>query len=119
MRKPLLLAGLAGLACLVLVQPARADEDLIVLKEGQGREVVEQNCAACHSLDYIVMNSPILDQAKWEATVKKYPKAGSLPVDMSTSYVAAVSLLLSKVDTLGKGMNLRFDIGVDSWAERP
>ncbi|MCZ8073903.1 MAG: hypothetical protein O9341_07195 [Paucibacter sp.] len=24
-----------------------------------------------------------------------------------------------KVDTLGKGMNLRFDIGVDSWAERP
>ena len=71
MRKPLLLAGLAGLACLVLVQPARADEDLIVLKEGQGREVVEQNCAACHSLDYIVMNSPILDQAKWEATVKK------------------------------------------------
>lgn len=81
MRKPLLLAGLVGLACLVLVQPARADEDLIVLKEGQGREVVEQNCAACHSLDYIVMNSPILDQAKWEATVKKMIGTYGAPIE--------------------------------------
>jgi hypothetical protein len=39
---------------------------------------------------------------QWEATIKKYPKDGSLPVDMSTSYVAAVSLLMSKIDTLGK-----------------
>jgi cytochrome c5 len=68
MRTPLLLAGLAGLA---LAQPALADEDSITLEDGKGREVVEQNCAACHSLDYIVMNSPFLDHAKWEATVKK------------------------------------------------
>jgi sulfite dehydrogenase (cytochrome) subunit B len=68
MRTPLLLAGLAGL---VLAQPALADEGSIVLKDGNGRDAVEQNCAACHSLDYVVMNSPFLDHAKWEATVKK------------------------------------------------
>lgn len=39
---------------------------------------------------------------QWEATVRKYPKDGSYAVDMSTSYVAAVSLLLSKIDSLGK-----------------
>jgi sulfite dehydrogenase (cytochrome) subunit B len=68
MRIPPLLVGLAGL---VLAQPALADEDSITLKDGKNREVVEQNCAACHSLDYVVMNSPFLDQAKWEATVTK------------------------------------------------
>jgi len=68
MRIPLLLVGLAGL---VLAQPALADEDSITLKDGKNREVVEQNCAACHSLDYVVMNSPFQDHAKWEATVKK------------------------------------------------
>jgi mono/diheme cytochrome c family protein len=67
MRMPLFLAGLAGL----LAQPAVADEGSIVLKDGNGRDVVEQNCAACHSLDYVVMNSPFLDQAKWQATVTK------------------------------------------------
>lgn len=65
MRTTLLLAGLA------LAQPALADEGSITLEGGAGREVVEQNCAACHSLDYVVMNSPFLDRAKWEATVKK------------------------------------------------
>jgi mono/diheme cytochrome c family protein len=51
--------------------PALADEDAIVLKDGPGKQVVQQNCATCHSLDYIQANSPFLDHAKWEATVKK------------------------------------------------
>ncbi|MGD9536327.1 MAG: cytochrome c [Alphaproteobacteria bacterium] len=64
--------GLAGLfAAVALACPALADEADIELKDGTGRETVEANCGACHSLDYIVMNAPFLDRPKWEATVKK------------------------------------------------
>src|SRR6516162_5433989 len=37
--------------------PGLADEDSIELKPSEGAEVVEQNCATCHSLDYLEMNS--------------------------------------------------------------
>jgi len=64
--------GLIGLFVVAaLVFPAFAGEADIELKDGPGREIVEANCIACHSLDYIVMNSPFLDRTKWEATVKK------------------------------------------------
>ncbi|MEZ5830814.1 MAG: c-type cytochrome [Dongiaceae bacterium] len=56
---------------LTLAAPALADEDAIMLKDAPGKNLVEENCAACHSLDYVQMNSPFLDQKKWEATVKK------------------------------------------------
>ena len=59
------------IAALLVAAPASAGEGDIKLKEGPGREVVEANCAACHSLDYIQMNSPFLDKTKWQATVKK------------------------------------------------
>jgi sulfite dehydrogenase (cytochrome) subunit B len=85
MRIPPLLVGLAGL---VLAQPALADEDSITLKDGKNREVVEQNCAACHSLDYVVMNSPFLDQAKWDATVKKM--IGTYGAPISTEDATAI-----------------------------
>jgi sulfite dehydrogenase (cytochrome) subunit B len=85
MRIPLLLVGLAGL---VLAQPALADEDSITLKDGKNHEVVEQNCAACHSLDYVVMNSPFLDQAKWDATVKKM--IGTYGAPISTEDATAI-----------------------------
>ena len=62
---------LAALAIALLSMPAFAQEDKVVLKDGPGKDVVENACAACHSLDYIPMNSPFLDQAKWDATVKK------------------------------------------------
>lgn len=50
---------------------AWAGEDAIQLKDGPGREVVETRCVACHSPDYIQMNSPILDRKGWEASVGK------------------------------------------------
>jgi hypothetical protein len=47
---------------LLLVLPARlGGRDAIKLKTGEGLETVEQNCATCHSLDYIQMNSVFLD----------------------------------------------------------
>ena len=91
MRTPLLLAALAGL---LLARPALADEDSITLKEGKGREVVEQNCAACHSLDYVVINSPFLDQAKWKATVKKM--IGTYGAPISTEDTATIITYLAK-----------------------
>ena len=66
----------AGIAALVLAGTcgaAHAGEDLR-LKEGPGRDVVLDNCSACHSADYIQMNSPFMKRAAWEATVNKMIK---------------------------------------------
>jgi mono/diheme cytochrome c family protein len=60
--------------------PTLANEDSIKLKPGEGAEVVEQNCATCHSLDYIEMNSVFLDQKGWQAEVTKMVKAFDAPV---------------------------------------
>jgi sulfite dehydrogenase (cytochrome) subunit B len=51
--------------------PALGDEQPIELKKAPGLDVVEGNCAACHSLDYIQMNSPFLNAAGWDAEVHK------------------------------------------------
>jgi len=52
--------------------PAHAsDETEIVLAEDEGRMKTQAACSMCHSLDYIVMNSPFLDRAGWEKTVRK------------------------------------------------
>ena len=59
---------------------ARAGEDAIELKEAPGRALVEANCVACHSLDYIQMNSPFLDRKGWEASVNKMIKVMGAPV---------------------------------------
>lgn len=48
-----------------------ADETTIVLAEDPARARVQAACAMCHSLDYIEMNSPFLDRAGWERTVRK------------------------------------------------
>lgn len=37
----------------------------------KGAAVREQNCAACHSLDHVAMNSPLLDEKGWRAEVTK------------------------------------------------
>lgn len=60
---------------------ASADESLIHLKPGPGLDKVEANCGACHSLDYVQMNSPFLSAAQWEAEVAKMIKAFGAPID--------------------------------------
>lgn len=54
---------------------ASGDEFAIKLKAGTGVDVVQNTCAACHSLDYIVMNSPFLDGPGWQASVTKMVNA--------------------------------------------
>jgi len=68
------------LSSLLIAASAWADESAIKLKEGAGRDLVEKNCVACHSLDYIPMNSPFLDRKGWEASVTKMIKAMGAPV---------------------------------------
>jgi mono/diheme cytochrome c family protein len=73
-------AGVPALLLTLAAVPARADEQPIELKAAPGKEVVEGACAACHSLDYIQMNSPFLDSKKWEATVAKMIKTFGAPI---------------------------------------
>ena len=81
-------------ALLLAAAPALADEQPVALKDAPGRETVESNCGACHSVDYIVMNSPFLDAAKWQGEVTKMIKAygasiGPEDAKAITDYLAA------------------------------
>jgi mono/diheme cytochrome c family protein len=49
------------------------------LAEAPGREKTAQ-CGACHSLDYIRMNSRFLDLAGWTAVVNKMINAFGAPI---------------------------------------
>ena len=73
---------------------AAAEEQPINLKKGPGVEKVEGNCAACHSLDYIQMNSPFMNAAGWDAEVTKMIKAMGAPI--SDADAAAIKEYLIK-----------------------
>ena len=60
---------------------AGAEEPAVHLKQAPGVDVVEAHCAACHSLDYVLINSPFLDAAHWDAEVAKMIKAFGAPID--------------------------------------
>lgn len=60
---------------------AVAEEQPVNLKKAPGLDKVEGNCAACHSLDYIQMNSPFLNAAGWDAEVTKMIKVLGAPIN--------------------------------------
>jgi hypothetical protein len=68
------------LAVAMLAAPALAEEKVIDLKKAPGLDKVEGNCGACHSLDYIQMNSPYPNAALWDAEVTKMIKAFGAPI---------------------------------------
>ena len=49
---------------------AAAQESKVQLVDGPGKDKAMQ-CVACHSLDYIPMNSRFLDKKGWTATTNK------------------------------------------------
>jgi mono/diheme cytochrome c family protein len=57
-----------------------AQERRVELRDAPGRAQVEAHCASCHSLDYVLMNSPFLDRNGWEGTVTKMIKAFGAPI---------------------------------------
>jgi sulfite dehydrogenase (cytochrome) subunit B len=58
-----------------------AQERRLDLKDAPGRAQVEANCGSCHSLDYVVMNSPFLDRNGWEGSVNKMIKVFGAPIN--------------------------------------
>jgi mono/diheme cytochrome c family protein len=60
---------------------ALAQEKRIAFREGPGLAQFQANCGTCHSLDYIVMNSPFLDRNGWDAEVKKMIGAYGAPIN--------------------------------------
>jgi mono/diheme cytochrome c family protein len=57
-----------------------AQERRLELKDASGRAQVEAHCASCHSLDYVLLNSPFLDRNGWDGTVTKMIKAFGAPI---------------------------------------
>lgn len=66
-------------AFLLLAGSALAEEP--ALRPGPGQQLVAENCGSCHSLNYIRMNSPFLDQAGWTAEVNKMVNVFHAPVE--------------------------------------
>ena len=60
---------------------AVAGEKPVQLKNAVGADKVEANCAACHTLDYIPMNSTFLNAAAWDAEVTKMINAFGAPIN--------------------------------------
>jgi cytochrome c5 len=81
------------------IAAAAADETSIRLTEGPGLTQVQTSCSMCHSLDYILMNSPFQDKAAWEKTVNKMVKVMGAPltVDDITTVVAYLDSYYGKV----------------------
>jgi len=80
--RPTIFVVLAAIA-----SPALAAEQPITLKPAPGLDRVEANCGACHSLDYIPMNSPFLSAESWKAEVDKMIKAFGAPIDEADAKV--------------------------------
>ena len=68
---------------------ATAEEKPVELKKAPGLDTVEANCSGCHSLDYIVMNSPFPNAALWDAEVTKMIKAFGAPITDADAAVIA------------------------------
>ena len=69
-----------AVATVLMTISAAAGEKPVQLKPAPGLDRVEANCAACHSLDYIQMNSPFMNAATWDAEVTKMIKAFGAPI---------------------------------------
>lgn len=65
----------------VFASIAVATENAIVLKNGQGKELIVSHCAMCHSVDYITMNATVFDRAGWEKSVSKMITVMNAPIN--------------------------------------
>ena len=80
MRGGLLAAVIALLQCAA----AYAGEQPVSLKDAPGHDLVENNCASCHSLDYPRTNAPFMDRKTWQAEVDKMTNVFGAPIAPTT-----------------------------------
>lgn len=71
---------LIGLLAILGCNGASADEPL-PLKPAAGADLTNAACNACHTSDYIIMNSTFLTADAWKAEVTKMRKAFGAPID--------------------------------------
>lgn len=74
---------ISGVALLALVVPCAsldAGEETLKLVDAPGWEITSASCATCHSLDYIPMNAPVMDRARWEKTFTKMVDKFGAPI---------------------------------------
>jgi mono/diheme cytochrome c family protein len=64
------------------------------LKPGPGDDATAANCSACHTSDYIVMNSAFLTLDAWKAEVTKMRSAFGAPINDETA--AEITSYLAK-----------------------
>ncbi|WP_439370757.1 c-type cytochrome [Bradyrhizobium sp. PMVTL-01] len=77
----LVLAAAMGSALAAPVNYKTPDE-VAAFKPGPNLEVVQGNCTACHSTDYINTQPPMKDKkAFWQAEVTKMIKVYGAPID--------------------------------------
>jgi hypothetical protein len=69
-----------AVALLAMSALAWAAEPKVELKGGAESERVRGHCSACHSVDYVQMNSPFMKRATWEAEVRKMIKVMGAPI---------------------------------------
>src|ERR1700747_1660412 len=91
------------LAGILIAAPAFAQERPVRLKKAPGLDQVEANCGACHSLDYIQMNSPFMNSAPWDAQTNKRIKVFGAP--------------LSEADARAIGDHLKANYGAEHVTE--
>ena len=80
-------AFLVLIAAVAIAFPATAEEKPVQLKPAPGLDKVEGNCSGCHSLDYILMNSPFPNAALWDAEIAKMIKAFGAPISQTDAKV--------------------------------
>ena len=79
-----LAAGLVSLATgpATIAAPVnyQVPDEVAAFKPGPNLEVVQGNCGACHSADYITMQPPKRGKAFWDAEVTKMIKTYGAPI---------------------------------------
>jgi hypothetical protein len=68
---------------------SNAEEKQVQLREAPGLDKVESHCSACHSLDYVQMNSRFLSAAGWEAEIAKMINAFGAQIDQADAKTIA------------------------------
>lgn len=78
---------IAGLAAVALLSGhgALASDPQVPLKPGPGDDLTSAYCSACHTSNYIIMNSVFLTAEQWKAEVSKMRTAFGAPIDDATA----------------------------------
>jgi hypothetical protein len=79
---------LAAVLSFLPIALAKAEEPSVPLIDAPGRAAVEDNCAACHSLDYPRINTPFLNRKMWQAEVDKMINVFGAPIEPGDAAIA-------------------------------